>query len=318
MWQFVVFAVLGFWGLLVTLKLSFPYLAPFFLGLVLAVFLDIPVSYLETLGFSRACTTFVLTFVTFLGLPIILVFCVLQLWQETKGLVKLAPWLSEQVTQFFEGLPWIATPLTPLNLTGSLELLLRWVYAIPDLLVIWVLAAFSAYFFCKDKSLFTTTITRHLPHKWRRGFFQLYHDTSRALCYLFRVQLILMGITSTLSMLFFYLLQLPYPILLGLAVGFVDLVPVAGPGLIYLCLAVVQIYLGHTQVALALGVAYLIVLLIRQFAEPHLVSERLDLHPLIAVIALYIGFRFWGLLGALIGPLIMVFLKALINTYITT
>ncbi len=132
-----------------------------------------------------------------------------------------------------------------------------------------------------------------------------------------RVQLILMLISTTLSMVFFCLLQLPYALLLGFVVGLVDLVPVVGPGLIYLTLAVAQIYLGNLSVALALGVAYLILLLIRQFGEPHLVSDRLGLHPLVAVLSLYVGFRFWGLLGAMVGPILMVFLKVFIATYAT-
>lgn len=315
MWQSIVLAVLGFWGLLLALKLSFPYLAPFFLGLLLAVLLDGPVSYLENLGWSRSLTSFVLALVTFLGLPVVLLFFLFQLWQEAKGLVRFFPWLSDQVVQLLEDLPWYATQLTPANLAGLVESLWRWAYAIPDLFLIWILATFSAYFFCRDKRIFTSLIAKQLSGQWRRGFFQLYRDTSKALWHLLRVQLILMVVSAILSMVFFCLLQLPYAVLLGFVVGFVDLVPIVGPGLIYLALAVIQIYLGNPSVALALGVAYLILLLIRQFGEPHLVSERLGLHPLVAVISLYVGFRFWGLFGAMMGPILMVFLKAFIRTY---
>lgn len=323
MWRPLVFAVVGFWGLLLLLKLSFPYLAPFFLGLLLAALLDGPVSYLESLGWSRSITSFVLTLTTFLGLPLVFLVFLLQLWQETKGLVRLVPWgnwpqlFSDQVVQFLESLPWFATQLAPANLAGLVDTLWRWALAIPDLFVVWVLACFSAYFFCKDKRLFTTFITKRLSRKWRLGFFQVYRDISRACWDLLRVQLILMLISTTLSMVFFCLLQLPYALLLGFVVGLVDLVPVVGPGLIYLTLAVAQIYLGNLSVALALGVAYLILLLIRQFGEPHLVSDRLGLHPLVAVLSLYVGFRFWGLLGAMVGPILMVFLKVFIATYAT-
>lgn len=315
MWHFGVVVVVGFWLLLVILKLTFRYLAPFFIGLLLALFLDVPVSYLESLGFSRLFTTLALTLITFLGLPILMGVFIFRLWYELKGFMRFAPWLTDKLSEVLESMTWMTPQLGNTNIAGFIEVLVRWALAIPDFLVVWVLAAFSAYFFCKDKRFFLSVIMKQLPQSWKKRFFFLYRDTSQALWHLFRVQLILMTLTSAFSMLFFSLLSLPYAITLGIIVGFVDLIPIVGPGLIYGGLALIQIYLKNPQTALALGLAYLIILLLRQFGEPHLVSERLNLHPLVAVMALYVGFRFWGLLGALIAPVLLVFLKAFMATY---
>ncbi len=55
MWQSTVFAIAGgFCGILVILKLTFPYLAPFFIGLLCAVILDGPVTFLQARGGGRA------------------------------------------------------------------------------------------------------------------------------------------------------------------------------------------------------------------------------------------------------------------------
>ena len=49
----VVAAAVGFCVVLALLKLAFPYIAPFLLGLSLAVLLDVPVSFLESKGWPR-------------------------------------------------------------------------------------------------------------------------------------------------------------------------------------------------------------------------------------------------------------------------
>lgn len=322
--QSSVLAVLGFCLILLVLKVSFPYLAPFFLGLFLALLLDVPISYLEGRGWSRAFTSLVLVSTTFLGLPIFLTIFLFKLWQEVQellGSASFGEWssmFSEQAIRFFEDLPLTSAQFTPANLIGLTETLFRWTIAIPDLLLIWTLAAFSAYFFCRDKKVLTKFVTQQLPRHRRFGFFRVYHDTSGALWHLTKVQLLLMLMSTSLSMLFFCLLQLPYALLMGFLVGFFDLMPVLGPGLVYLSLSIIQLWLGNPSLAIALGVGYLILLLLRQWGEPHLISDRLGLHPLMALLGLYVGFRFWGLLGALLGPILMVFLKAFIGTYSNT
>ena len=42
--------------------------------------------------------------------------------------------------------------------------------------------------------------------------------------------------------------------------------------------------------------------MVRQIAEPKIVGESLGLHPLAALISLYVGFRVFGLWGMLLGP----------------
>lgn len=324
MWQSFVFAILGFCTILLILKISFPYLAPFFIGLFLDLILDGPVNCLEQRGCPRALSSLILISITFLGLPVFLLFFLMRLWQEVQGLLVFGPveqWtsvFSERVVLLLERLTALNPSLNPVNFANLTETMFRWALAIPDLLLIWSLAAFSAYFFSKDKKLLTKAITKQLPRHSRFSFFKLYHDTSGALWYLLRVQFLLMLIATSISMAFFSLLQLPYALLLGFLVGFFDLVPVLGPGLVYLFLAIIQIWLGNLPIAIALGVAYLILLFIRQWGQPHLVSDRLGLHPLLALIGLYVGFRFWGLMGAMIGPILMVFIKAFMATYSTT
>lgn len=308
-----ILAVVGFCGILFVLRLSFPYLAPFFFGLSLAFVMDIPVSFLESKGWSRSVTSLILAVLSFLLLPALVTLFLLKLWEEVErlsGFLNLfslsANAYSEHFVQLFEALPILDTGI-------GMQTLIRWALAIPDLFLIWTITAVSAYFFCRDKRILAKFLARQLPRL--KGFSprQIYQDASGALWHFVQVQLVLMLLSTTVSMIFFVILDLPYALLSGFLVGFFDLCPILGPGLVYFFLAMIQLWMGNTFTAIALGVGYLILLLLRQWGEPHLVSERLGLHPLVALVGLYAGFRFWGPLGAVVGPVLMVFLKAFLR-----
>lgn len=308
-----ILAVVGFCGILFVLRLSFPYLAPFFFGLSLAFVMDIPISFLESKGWSRSVTSLILAVLSFLLLPALVTLFLLKLWEEVErlsGFLNLfslsANAYSEHFVQLFEALPILDTGI-------GMQTLIRWALAIPDLFLIWTITAVSAYFFCRDKRILAKFLARQLPRL--KGFSprQIYQDASGALWHFVQVQLVLMLLSTTVSMIFFVILDLPYALLSGFLVGFFDLCPILGPGLVYFFLAMIQLWMGNTFTAIALGVGYLILLLLRQWGEPHLVSERLGLHPLVALVGLYAGFRFWGPLGAVVGPVLMVFLKAFLR-----
>ena len=303
-----IIAVVSFCGTLFLLRFVFPYVAPFLFGLFLAFLMDIPVDYLESKGWSRSLTSLILASVVFLIVPVILTFFLLQLWNEVQGLTYLSSMFSEQAIKLLQAIPMLEAGL-------SLQTLFRWALAIPDLFLIWMFTALSAYFFCRDKRALTRLVARQLPKSKVFRVRQVYLDTSGALWRYLQVQLLLMMISTGVSMILFVVLELPFALLSGFVVGFFDLCPILGPGLVYLSLALLQLWWGNTSKALALGIGYLILLLLRQWGEPHLVSERLGLHPLVALVGLYAAFRVLGPLGAMIGPLLLVFLKAFLHGF---
>ena len=58
--------------------------------------------------------------------------------------------------------------------------------------------------------------------------------------------------------------------------------------------------------ALGLLGLYLTTALVRSALEPKLVGRQLGLDPLLTLIALYTGFRLWGLLGMFLMPMLAI------------
>ena len=66
---------------------------------------------------------------------------------------------------------------------------------------------------------------------------------------------------------------------------------------------------GDIKLGLALLAIYFLVLSVRQMLEPKLISQNLGVHPLVTLISMYSGFKFFGVIGFLIGPVVMIILK---------
>ena len=72
--------------------------------------------------------------------------------------------------------------------------------------------------------------------------------------------------------------------------------------------------------SLTLGISLIVLLIImgmvRQFMEPRVVAGQIGIHPIFTLIAMYTGFRFMGVIGMLIGPIILIILKDIYATII--
>ena len=99
--------------------------------------------------------------------------------------------------------------------------------------------------------------------------------------------LLLCALTALETLLLFLLLGLPYPLLLSLLAGLADLLPVLGPGLVYLPAALVAALLGNWPACCALLLGWLLIGAVRQIVEPKLVSSLVRVHPLVLLAALY-------------------------------
>lgn len=73
--------------------------------------------------------------------------------------------------------------------------------------------------------------------------------------------------------------------------------------------AIISAFNGDIKLAIGVFVLWIIMSIIRQFLEPKIVSSNLGVHPIFTLIAMYTGFRFSGILGLFLGPILLIILK---------
>lgn len=124
-----------------------------------------------------------------------------------------------------------------------------------------------------------------------------------------RAYLYLFLITWGELLLGFFILRVRYAFLLSFLIAFVDLLPILGTGSVLIPWSMVQFFGGNAFLGGGLLVLYGIILLVRQFMEPHLLGKSLGLHPILTLFFGYAGWRFFGVFGMIFGPVVPILLR---------
>jgi predicted PurR-regulated permease PerM len=102
------------------------------------------------------------------------------------------------------------------------------------------------------------------------------------------------------------ILGVKYVLTISLLVGLADILPVLGPGAVFLPWIVWQFINGRTGMGISLLAVYIIISVVRQFLEPKIVGDNIGLHPLTTLISLYVGLQLGGAVGLILGPVTVV------------
>ena len=100
-------------------------------------------------------------------------------------------------------------------------------------------------------------------------------------------------------------------IVISILIALLDILPVFGTGTVLIPWAVYSFIMGDTPFAIGLIVMYVLISVIRQVIEPHLVAMNVGVHPILTLAGMYIGIQLFGVIGLFALPITLVLLKAL-------
>ena len=121
-----------------------------------------------------------------------------------------------------------------------------------------------------------------------------------------KAQLKLSVITFGIAAAGLLLLRIPRAPLWGLLIAVVDAFPILGTGSVLVPWSLVSFLQGDRLQAFGLLGLYGAATVLRSILEPRLVGRQLGIDPLITLVALYVGFRLFGLPGMIFAPIITV------------
>lgn len=111
----------------------------------------------------------------------------------------------------------------------------------------------------------------------------------------------------------FLIVGIRYPLLFGLLIAILDALPVLGSGLILIPWSMVQFLAGNTFLGIGLLCIYGAAALTRTALEPRMLGKQMGLDPLLTLLALYTGYRFFGVFGMILFPMGAMFAKQILN-----
>lgn len=313
-------------GLILGFKFLFPIVAPFLLGIIFAGLIESWVRRLEThLKMNRSFAVGLVLFsllIVVLGLTGLTL--VSSFWEAERQLPKI-PFLIAKLSNVCSGFIVRLGHLIKYNLpdfslnsepvSQVLRSFILWVLGFlprfPEIILVIALGGISAYFFSRDRQIISPLIIRCLPENWRITIIQIKDELITKIGRFFWAELTLCLITAGVTWAGFIILRIPGALTYGFVAGILDLIPVIGPGMVYVPAALAQFLMSDIYHGIGLIVIYLLVLLIRQIAELKLIGNNFDFHPLITLMIIYIGIKVFGFSGIFFGPVIIITLRAI-------
>ena len=152
-----------------------------------------------------------------------------------------------------------------------------------------------------------------LPERWKESYLPTLRRVRKALWGWLKAQLILCLVTYGIITVGFLLMKIPYAPAWAVLVALVDAVPLLGTGTVLAPCALIALLQGEGAAAVGYLVLYGLSAGIRAVLEPKLVGKQLGLDPLVTLVAIYTGYRFWGFLGLILAPMVVSAFAQILN-----
>lgn len=126
--------------------------------------------------------------------------------------------------------------------------------------------------------------------------------------------LVIAAIQGSLGTFIFWILGLPSPLLWGVVMFFLAMIPMAGTFVVWVPAAIYLAVTGaYLQAAILVAWGLLVIGTIDNFLSPRLVGRRARLHELLIFFAVLGGLQVFGVLGLILGPVTVAVTLALIE-----
>ena len=212
---------------------------------------------------------------------------------------------QENIGELYRGIQRVLT-----NLGQSLIVALG---SLPGWFAMLLISLLAAYFITKDWAWITASLFGLLPEEWQESAQKASKEIGQALGRYILAQTIVIGISTSLSMLGLLIIGVDRWLAAGLVGGLLDVVPVVGPSVLYIPWAIYSWLVGQRRLAVALVLMFSLVSALRQFVTPKVVGDTLGIHPLIMMAGLYWGAILLGAKGIILAPIILIFIKAVLK-----
>lgn len=190
--------------------------------------------------------------------------------------------------------------------TGFFNVILKLISALPSMGTILIVVVLAAFFISTSWERHNDKLTAWLPAPFLKPVSHIWKDLRKALFGYLRAQLILISITAVIVIIGLLLLGVDSAFAIGLMIGFVDLLPYLGVGIIMIPWAFYSFMTDNLTLGIGLTVLYAVILVTRQVLEPKVLASSIGLDPLAMLIGMFAGLQLFGMFGLIIGPVILV------------
>ncbi len=170
-----------------------------------------------------------------------------------------------------------------------------------EVLVLTIITILASYFLIADRNKHVTFIHKHVPKSIQDGYLMITNNIKTAVGGYFKAQFKIMLVLLVIMYIVFKIMHVRYSFLIALGIAFLDFLPIFGTGAIIWPWTIICLVTGEYLNAILLIVLYIACQLIKQLLQPKMVGDSIGISPLITLIFMFIGFRFKGVTGMILG-----------------
>ncbi len=184
---------------------------------------------------------------------------------------------------------------------------------LPGFVVTTIVLFLSTFYFAKDYDKIGNKIYNALPPRAGKILLIFKNDVLLVVTKYIKAYIILLIITFAQLYVGFLIAGLENAFVLALLISLVDTLPILGAASVLVPWGIIMLISGNYFLAIILLALALITYLTRQFAEPKILSSQMNVHPLITLLAMYIGIKVAGFLGLIVAPIVAFIIKITIE-----
>jgi putative permease len=303
------------------------FIVPILIALVFSFVLDWLVVLLQKAGFSRKVSLTLVLLNTTAMASFLIYYIIPDLWHQSLLLLSDLPSILSSfyiyLREFSANYPSILSLEQLESLTSDLHELFnsqhlidlgRSIMTLSLNMVIFCVYVFLIplliFFFLKDKEELKKTIMQVFPED-RELINKVCSETNTHLLNYIRGKMIEVVIVSSVTFIFFILMDLRYAELLAIVTGFSVLIPYIGATLVTLPIAMVAFFqFGWSTHFTTVMLGYLAIqILDGNLLVPLLFAELVQLHPVIIIAAILVFGGLWGTVGVFFAIPLALFLR---------
>lgn len=188
--------------------------------------------------------------------------------------------------------------------------------ALASIAIALALTPFVLFYFLRDGNLMSRFILRFVPNEFQEEVQAILQDIDSTLSEFILAQMTVAGIVGSLLFIGYLIIGLPQALSLALFAMVFYIIPILGT-----FIAIIPALLVGFSISFAMTVKVVLVMLVAHYFEanlltPHLMSQRLKIHPLTIILLLLAAGSLYGLLGLLLVTPTYAILKVIVwNLY---
>ena len=200
---------------------------------------------------------------------------------------------------------------------GLLQSVSNFIFSLPQKLLSAFIIIFVMFYAFKEGEGWVETFKNELPlkEKYREDLFKKFSDVVHATMFGVVITGVIQGAVGALGL---WIFGVPSPLLLGIVMTILAMIPFFGAWLVWLPIAILNIVRGDSFNGIGLLIyGLLIISVIDNIVRPKIIGSRAKIHPVIILLGVLGGLYLFGLVGLIIGPLILAILTVFFELYIS-